>query len=77
MSNETFFKCFKQNKIFLINVFRNLGVSTVSFSRFKFIFPKKVSCINLTRSISKIFVNKNAVKHKIWRCQIEIKINRS
>ncbi len=77
MSNDTFFKCFKQNKIFLINVFWNLGVNTVSFSRFKFIFQKKVSRINLTRLISKNFVNKNAVKHEIWRCQIEIKINQS
>ncbi len=45
MSNETFFKCFKQNKIFLINVFRNLGVNTVFFFKTQIFFLIKFFAI--------------------------------
>ncbi len=50
MSNETFFKCFKQNKIFFINIFWKLGVNAGFFSKFIFLeksFLHKFEKINI------------------------------
>ncbi len=41
MSNDTFFKCFKQNKIISINIFRKLGCKYGFFQDSNIFFQKK------------------------------------